>query len=268
MNRRALEIRFLSFAVGRKTILQNVSASIGEGETWSLIGANGAGKSTLLKCLMRIHTGWTGDVLLFGRRLMSFTQRELARRMAYVPQPGNDHRFPYTVHEFVRMGRYAYRGPFGATHAGDSAAIADAVALAGIEPLLDRTLDTLSGGERQKVFIAAALAQGADVLLLDEPTAFLDYRHQAEVASLLRGINRERGTTILTVTHDVNAAILTGGHVLALREGRVAWQGHAAELMCAQRLNAIFDATFRFLDDPETGLRLVAPQGLPWGYCG
>jgi iron complex transport system ATP-binding protein len=261
----ALDIRSLSFSAGGASILRNISARIGAGETWSIIGANGAGKSTLLKCLMRIHTGWTGEVRLFDRRLACYSQRELARRMAYVPQPGGDQRFPYTVYEFVRMGRYAYSGPFGSAHLGDRKAIAHAMARAGIETFAGRTLDTLSGGERQKVFIAAALAQGGDVLLLDEPTAFLDYRHQAEVARILHTINRETSATILRVTHDVNAAILTGGYALALREGEVAWCGRADELMCEERLNAIFDATFRFLDDPVTGLRLVAPQGL---ICG
>ena len=265
MNEVALDIDGLSYSVRGSAILRNVSARIGVGETWSIIGANGAGKSTLLKCLMRIHRGWTGRVRLFDRDLASCSQRRLARTMAYVPQPGGAQSFPYTVGEFVRMGRYAYAGPFGSAHEGDRRAIETAIARAGVEPFVDRTLDTLSGGERQKVFIAAALAQGGDVLLLDEPTAFLDYRHQAEVSDILHAINRETNATVLSVTHDVNAAILTGGRVLALRDGAVAWCGNADELLCEQRLNTIFDATFRFLDDPATGLRLVAPQGTARG---
>lgn len=261
MSRPALEIESLSFSIRGSTILRDVSAHIGAGETWSIIGANGAGKSTLLKCLMRIHTGWSGGVRLFGRPLASFSQRKLARRVAYVPQPGGDQRFPYTVRAFVRMGRYAYSGPFGAAHPDDRETIDAAMARANVEGFAERTLDTLSGGERQKVFIAAALAQGGDVLLLDEPTAFLDYRHQAEVSKILNEINRVSGATILTVTHDVNAAILTGGHVLALRDGKVAWKGPTEALADAQRLSDIFDAAFRFIDDPVTGLRLVAPQG-------
>ena len=261
MSQAALEIESLSFSIRGSSILRNVSAHIGAGETWSIIGANGAGKSTLLKCLMRIHTGWSGGVRLFGRDLTSYSQRELARRVAYVPQPGGDQRFPYTVRAFVRMGRYAYSGLFGTTHPDDWGTIDAAMARANVEDFAERTLDTLSGGERQKVFIAAALAQGGDVLLLDEPTAFLDYRHQAEVSKILNEINRVSGATIVTVTHDVNAAILTGGRVLALRNGRVAWDGPTDELACERRLGDIFDATFRFIDDPVTGLRLVAPQG-------
>jgi iron complex transport system ATP-binding protein len=261
MSEPALEIDQLSFSVHGTEILRGVCARIGAGETWSILGANGAGKSTLLKCLMRIHTGWTGKVRLFGRPMESFSQRELARRVAYVPQPGGDQRFPYTVREFVRMGRYPYSGPFGTAHPGDAAAIDSAMKRAGVEQFADRSLDTLSGGERQKVFIAGALAQGGDILLLDEPTAFLDYRHQAEVSEILHNINRESGGTVITVTHDVNAALLTGGHSLALRHGEAAWSGPAEELACEERLKSIFDATFRFIDDPVTGLRLVAPQG-------
>jgi iron complex transport system ATP-binding protein len=261
MSEPALFIESLSFTIGGRTILRDVSARIETGEMWSIIGPNGAGKSTLLKCLMRIHTGWSGRAYLHGRDLHQYAQRELARSVAYVPQPGGDQRFPYTVGQFVRMGRYAYAGPFGTAHPGDQAAIDAAMRRAEVLEFSDRTLDTLSGGERQKVFIAAALAQGGDVLLLDEPTAFLDYRHQAEVAEILHSINQESGVTILSVTHDVNAAMLTGGQVLALRDGEVAWTGPTEELACEKNLGDIFGASFRFLDDPVTGLRLVAPQG-------
>jgi iron complex transport system ATP-binding protein len=261
MSEPALFIESLSFTIGGRTILRDVSARIETGEMWSIIGPNGAGKSTLLKCLMRIHTGWSGRAYLHGRDLHQYAQRELARSVAYVPQPGGDQRFPYTARQFVRMGRYAYAGPFGTAHPGDQAAIDAAMRRAEVLEFSDRTLDTLSGGERQKVFIAAALAQGGDVLLLDEPTAFLDYRHQAEVAEILHSINRESGATILSVTHDVNAAMLTGGQVLALRDGDVAWTGPTEELACEKNLGDIFGASFRFLDDPVTGLRLVAPQG-------
>jgi len=262
MGNPALAVESLSLSIHGQTILRDVSVDIGVGETWSIIGPNGAGKSTLLKCLMRIHTGWRGQVSLHGQDLATYSQRELARQVAYVPQPGGDQRFPYSVREFIRMGRYAYSGPFGTTHPGDGAAIAVAMKHANVETLAERTLDTLSGGERQKVFIAAALAQGGDVLLLDEPTAFLDYRHQAEVAHILRAINRESNATILTVTHDVNAAMLTGGRVLALQSGEVVWCGTTQELACERTLERVFGASFRFLDDPVTGLRLVAPQGV------
>lgn len=261
MTEPALEIRNLSFAMRGQPILRDISARIGAGETWSIIGANGAGKSTLLKCAMRVHHGWTGQIRVRGRALSSYSQRELARHVAYVPQPGGDQQFPYRVGEFIRMGRYPYAGPFGSSHEGDAQAIQSAMDRAGVAAFADRTLDTLSGGERQKVFIAAALAQGGDILLLDEPTAFLDYRHQGEVSNILKAINRDAGATIVTVTHDVNAAFLAGGKALALREGRVVFAGDTQALADEKVLADIFQAPFRFIDDPVTGLPLVAPQG-------
>lgn len=261
MQKTALSIDSISLSMHGKSILRNVSARIGCGEIWSIIGPNGAGKSTLLKCLMRIQGSWTGRVVLQGRNLAELSQRELARQVAYVPQPGNNQAFSYTVREFVQMGRYAWSGPFGTRHPGDKAAIENAMQLTNTLCFADRTLETLSGGERQKAFIAAALAQESSLLLLDEPTAFLDYRHQSEVAQIIHRLNRECQATILNVTHDVNAAMLTGGFVLALREGEVVWTGPSNELGCERTLNLIFEAKFRFLEDPVTGLRLVVPQG-------
>ena len=261
MKEPALAIDSLSLALHGKPILRRVSANFGAGEIWSIIGPNGAGKSTLLKCLMRIHPGWTGRVRLRGRDLAGLSQRELARQMAYVPQAGGSQAFPFTVREFVQMGRYAWSGFFGAPHPADREAVASAIRRAGLEPFANRALDTLSGGERQKVFLAAALAPGSGILLLDEPAAFLDYRHQAEVAGILRRLNRECGVTIVSVTHDVNAAIQAGGHVLALREGEAVWEGLAYDLPDASVLQSIFETDFRFLEDPATGQRLVVPQG-------
>jgi iron complex transport system ATP-binding protein len=259
----ALELESLSFEMNGRSVLRDVSVTINAGDRWSIIGPNGAGKSTLLKCLMRIYTAWSGKVRLFGRPLENFTQRELARRIAYVPQPGNVVRFPYTVREFVSMARYPYATPFSAHRAGDTAAVESALARTGVEDLANRSLTTLSGGELQKAYIAGALAQGGDILLLDEPTAFLDYRHQAEVIELLQQINQESGAAILTVTHDVNTAIITGGSALALREGAVVFSGVVSELACEKKLGDVFGASFRFLEDTATGLRLVAPQGMP-----
>lgn len=257
----ALEVESLSLSIRDTDILRNISVRFRQGEIWSVIGANGAGKSTLLRCLMRIHRDWRGRVRLFGKPLDSYSQRELARRVAYVPQAGSYPSFSYTVSEFVRMGRYPYTGPFSAAHPGDGAAVHSAMSRAGVERFAGRSLLTLSGGERQKVFIAAALAQEADVLLMDEPTAFLDYRHQAEVMDILRSINEESDALIVNVTHDVNEAIQTGGLVLALREGEVAWSGPMRELTEGSRLKQIFQAEFRILDDPFTGRRIVIPRG-------
>lgn len=258
----AFEVEGLSLTIAGSPILREVGFRIGQGENWSILGTNGAGKSSLLRCLLRLQPGWTGSVRVLGRTLPHWPQRELARHVAYVPQAGGEMGFAYTVRELLRMARYAYSGPFGIARPGDQAAIDEALARAGVATLAERTVETLSGGERQKVLLAAALAQGAEVLLLDEPTAFLDYRHQAEVAAILKEVNQTCGTTVVTVTHDVNAAIAAGGQVLALRDGEVAWQGAVSQLTEGDRLERIYGARFRFLHDPVSGARLVAPQGL------
>lgn len=255
----ALAVEALSFSLRGKSLLQEISATIELGQRYSIIGGNGAGKSTLLKCLMRIHHGWRGRVTLHGRDLAEYSQRELARRLAYVPQPVEAPNFPYSVREFVRMGRYSYSGPFGTPHAEDGDAIEAAMARAGVLPFASRALENLSGGERQRVFIAAALAQGSEILLLDEPTAFLDYRHQAEIAELLQALSQEEGRTIVTVTHDINTALRSGGGVIALREGKLIWSGSVRELNDQTILTRIFDVPFRFVDDPLSNQQLVIP---------
>ncbi len=261
MTEPAIAIDLLSLSVRGKAILQGVSARMDTGQFWSIIGPNGAGKSTLLKCLLRIHAGWTGAVRFFGKDAASYSQRELARCLAYVPQQGEDQLFSYTVREFVRMGRYPFAGPFGAGHEDDEAVVEAAMERVGVLEFSSRRMEGLSGGERQKAYIAAALVQEAPVLLLDEPTAFLDYHHQKEVFDLLQALQREQRATVVSVTHDVNAAMLAGGMALALREGQVVYGGRASGLADTALLRRIYGARFRLIDDAETGLQFVAPQG-------
>ena len=256
-----LEIQDLSLRLSDQTILREISLQVSEGERWSIIGANGAGKSSLLKCLMRLHGHWEGQVRLYGQDLRGFSQRELARRVAYVAQPGHEAPPAFTARQFVNLGRYAFAGPFGAANAGDAEAVEQALARTGLGSLAERTMDTLSGGECQKVHLAAALAQQAPILLLDEPTAFLDYRHQTEVAAILGDVNRNCGSTIISVTHDVNTALATGGMVLALAAGRVVWSGSTEDLADPELLHRIYQARFRLLDDPATGRPVVVPAG-------
>lgn len=255
----AVEIDRFSFAVGGKPILREVSFAVAAGEYLSVIGPNGAGKTTLLKCIDRLAAGGTGSIHVFGRPLERYRQRELARRISYVPQ-ADGRLFPYTVHEFVLMGRYPHLAPLSGFGRDDRLAVDEAMEQAGVAAFARRRLATLSGGERQKVFVAAALAQGAEVLLLDEPTTFLDYRHQAEVRELLARLNRDRGTTVVAVTHDVNQAALDSHRVLALRAGAVAFLGPPAELMNASCLAAIYGTGFVLVDHPCAGLPIVVPR--------
>ena len=257
MNETALEVRGFSFRIGAKPILRDVSFSVAAGEYLSIVGPNGAGKTTLLKCIDRVLTGGTGAIAVFGRALAEFSQRDLARRLSYVPQSGGP-AFPFSVIEFVRMGRYPYLGPFASVDRQGQQAIDEALALTGTAEFADRMLDTLSGGERQKVFLAAALAQQADILLLDEPTTFLDYRHQAEIRDLLARVNR-RGTTIVSVTHDLNRAVLDSRRVLALCGGEVAFWGMPNEIMRHEVLERIYQTEFFLASHPQAAVPIVLP---------
>ncbi len=259
MDKAVIEVKNFSYSIGRKPILRDLSLSVKEGEYLSIIGPNGAGKSTFLKCLTRIYTGVRGTILIKQKPLESYGQKALARVVSYVPQAG-DYVPPFTVGEFVLMGRYPRLSPFSLTTMEDKRAVEKALEMTGTEEFESRQLSTLSGGERQKVFIAAALAQSTEILLLDEPTTFLDPKHQYEINSIIKRINTESGVTVLSVTHDINSAVLYSKRVLALKHGRVAFHGAPGELMNNLTLSAIYDKTFTFAAHPETGAPLIVPE--------
>lgn len=254
-----IEVRGLSLAIGGKQILRDVSLAVHPGEYLSIVGPNGAGKTTLLRCLLRILRPSGGEVLVAGRPLESYSQRQLARVLSYVPQT-IESGLPYTVSEMVMMGRYAYFRPLAPISKADRQIVCDTLERTGLVELAERPIATLSGGERQKVFIAAALAQQAQVLLLDEPTTFLDYRHQAEVCRLLVEVNRTLGSTIVAVTHDVNTAALHSRQIVALRQGQVAFDGAPQELMRPEVLARIYDSPLLMVTHPTANLPVIVPQ--------
>jgi iron complex transport system ATP-binding protein len=253
-----LDIRNFCFRIDSKEILRDVSFSVHRGEHLAIVGPNGAGKSTLLKCIDRILTGGTGLIQVCGRPLESYRQKELARRISYVPQ-ADGRVFPFTVEQFVLMGRYPYLSPFSSIRREDRDVVRQALEMTGTSEFADRPLNTLSGGERQKVLIAAALAQGAEVLLLDEPTTFLDYHHQAEIHTLLGRVNKQSGVTIVAVTHDVNHAALEADRVLALCRGSVAFCGPPSDLMQPDVLRKIYGTELVLVNHPTTAMPMIVP---------
>jgi iron complex transport system ATP-binding protein len=261
VNAPAVEVRGLGVRIGAAEIVRDVSFRVAEGEFVSIVGPNGAGKTTLLKCLNRILPAEAGQILVQGRPLRRYSQSQLAVSVGYVPQGGAEN-VPFTVYEFVMMGRYPHLSAFSSPGPEDERAVLHALELTGAAELVDRYCGTLSGGERQRVMIAAALAQDARILLLDEPTTFLDPHHQADILHLLAGLNRESGVTVLAVTHDLNAAALTSDRVLALRDGGLVFSGSATELMEDATLETVFGRRFPFVAHPDGGQRLIVPEAV------
>ena len=256
MKNSVVDVEHVSFQIGDKLILDDVSFNVCEGEYLSIIGPNGAGKTTLLKLVANILKNQTGDISICGKRLTAYDQKTLAKLISYVPQ-GAGALFPFTVYEFVMMGRYPHLSSFTPISSDDKDAVDKALALTDTSEFAKHNVNTLSGGERQKVFIAAALAQGASIMLLDEPTTFLDPRRQAEIGAILKNINRESGITIVSVTHDINSAISSSDKLIALKNGQLVFSGSPAELMSQGRLEDIFDISFLFANHPGRNLPVL-----------
>jgi ABC-type cobalamin/Fe3+-siderophores transport system ATPase subunit len=239
-----LATRNLEWHAGGRSILGPLDLAVVQGECLAVVGPNGAGKTTLLRCLTGLLRPSRGALFFGGRPFAELSRRELARRIAYVPQI-RPSRVPLTVEEMVMLGRYPHLSPLQiAPRARDFAAVDEALALVGIEPLRKRPADELSGGERQAVFIAAALAQESEVLVLDEPTIHLDARHQHDLAALLLRLKSDSARTVVLATHDLNLASLLGDRLLALAAGRSLALGPPAEIVRPEVLARLFQARF------------------------
>jgi iron complex transport system ATP-binding protein len=249
----------ISLNRAERPVLNTVSFILRPGQRLALVGPNGAGKTTLLKCLNRILTGWSGSIVLAGRKLATYGHRELARWMAYVPQTGVPNS-PFSVESFVNMGRYPYQGFLARPNREDHLAVDEALDLTDTMFLRDRPLHTLSGGERQRVILAAALAQEARILLLDEPTVFLDPQHEAAFYEVLTRVHKERDLTMITATHDLNRAVLMYDQVVALKQGRVLFSGVPVEFMTCTVLQNVYNNPFLLISHPKNGHPMVLPE--------
>jgi iron complex transport system ATP-binding protein len=225
-----------------------------------LLGPNGSGKTTLLRILAGILTPAFGEVSVAGRPMALLTRRELARRVAVVPQETRA-TFDYSVLEMVLMGRYPHLGPFELEGPADLAMAKEALAATGTAAFGARRFATLSGGEKQRVVIAGALAQASDTLLLDEPTAALDLHYQLEIAALLRRLNKERSTTMIVSTHDLNLAASLCEHVVLLKAGRVIAQGRTSDTLTARNIRLLYDVDADVTFHARAGHLTVVPIG-------
>jgi ABC-type cobalamin/Fe3+-siderophores transport system ATPase subunit len=254
-----LEAKNFSFSIGEKEILRDVSFAVRRGEYVAIAGPNGAGKTTLLKCFDRIFTGGAGELLIDGISRDRFRQKAIARLVAYVPQ-ADSRTIPFTVEQFLLMCRYPYLSPFASVKKTDRLAVSEAMMQTNTAQFAGRPISTLSGGERQKVYIAAALAQGAHIWLLDEPTTFLDYNRQNEILSLLASVNKDFGVTILAVTHDLNHAVLEADRVVALKAGVVVFNGEPTGIMKHDVLEQIYDTPLLMVEHPLKNISMIVPN--------
>jgi ABC-type cobalamin/Fe3+-siderophores transport system ATPase subunit len=248
----------VTVALGGSDVVRDVGITLAPAAITALVGPNGSGKSTLLRTLARVAKPRSGSVLLDGQDLHALPTREVARKLALLPQ---DATAPegITVRQLVELGRQPHLGRLGFLRRDDAAAVRWALEAARVAALGDRVVDTLSGGERQRAWLALALAQRTAVLLLDEPTTYLDVRHQLEALSLVRRLNREHGLTVCWVLHDLNAAAAFSDSMVWMRDGQVLARGTPAELMTPELVHRTFDVEAAVVADPRSGQPVVLP---------
>ncbi|MFD3366189.1 ABC transporter ATP-binding protein [Streptomyces albidoflavus] len=250
----------LTLGYADRTVIDSLDLAVPPGRITVIVGANACGKSTLLRSMSRLLAPRAGRVLLDGRQVHRFPAKELARTMGLLPQsplaPEG-----ITVSDLVGRGRHPHQGVFSRWSREDDAAVASALEATQTEELAERAVDELSGGQRQRVWIAMALAQQTDLLLLDEPTTFLDVSHQVEVLDLLTDLNAGRGTTIVMVLHDLNLAARYADHLIALADGRLHAQGTPSEVLTEETVRAVFGLDSRIIEDPVSGRPLMLPIG-------
>lgn len=251
----------LSLAYDSNLVVDQLSISVPSGKLTALIGPNGCGKSTLLRGLARLLRPQHGRIDLDGAAIATMPTRELAKRLGILPQtpvvPQG-----LTVRELVAQGRYPHQRWFQQWSAEDERLVAGALAMTGMAELADYAIDALSGGQRQRAWIAMALAQDTDLLLLDEPTTYLDLAHQIEVLQLLQRLNREAGRTIVMVVHDLNHAARYAQHVVAMLAGQIVVAGTPHEVITAELVRRVFGVEADIVPDPRSGAPLCIPQAL------
>ncbi|MCP9000105.1 ABC transporter ATP-binding protein [Pseudarthrobacter sp. RMG13] len=255
-----LSAQDLTLKYDHRCVVDGLTADIPEGKVTMIVGANACGKSTLLRGLSRLLKPASGTVTLDGKDIHARPARELARTLGLLPQhptaPDG-----IAVRDLVGRGRYPHQGFFRSWSTDDDAAVQRALEATETLELAERNVDELSGGQRQRVWIAMALAQETDVLLLDEPTTYLDLAHQVEVLDLVTDLNRKRGTTVAIVLHDLNLAARYADHVIAMKGGEIVALGDPITVVTETLVRNVFGLESRVIPDPVSGTPLIIPIG-------
>ncbi|MCC3294112.1 ABC transporter ATP-binding protein [Arthrobacter sp. zg-Y411] len=255
-----LSAQKLELGYDERKVVESLSLELPAGKITIVVGANACGKSTLLRGLARLLKPTGGTVYLNGKDIHSLPSRQVARTLGLLPQTPTAPE-GITVADLVGRGRYPHQGWFRQWTPEDDTAVAAALAATQTDQLASRNVDELSGGQRQRVWIAMALAQETDILLLDEPTTFLDVTHQIEVLDLITDLNRRSGTTVAIVLHDLNLAARYADHLVAMKNGRIAAEGAPADVVTEDLVRDVFGLASRVIPDPVSGTPMVVPLG-------
>jgi iron complex transport system ATP-binding protein len=253
-----LRAESVTVGYGADPVVRDLDLAVPDGRVTTIVGPNGCGKSTLLRTMARLLTPASGRVLLDGRPVHDLPTRDVARRLALLPQ-GPVAPDGLLVRDLVGRGRHPHQRWFRQWSPDDEQVVESALELTDTAHLRDRPLDQLSGGQRQRAWIAMTLAQDTDLMLLDEPTTYLDLAHQVEVLDLVTRLNRERGRTVVMVLHDLNLAARYSDHVVVMRAGVIVAEGAPSAVFTGELLAAAFGLDADVLSDPRTGLPIVVP---------
>ena len=253
-----INVENLSISFDEKSILKGISCEIFQGDFLSIIGPNGAGKSTILKCICGLIDGWSGSISIDEKPLKNFAPKERAKLISYVPQSVQN-RLPFSVFEFVAMGRYPHLSPFSSLDKSDRDLIENALKSVQMQNFRDRKMDTLSGGERQMVMIAAGLAQGGNALILDEPINFW-LSPQVEVMQTLKNLNETQNLSIVTVNHDLQSALNFSSKLIAIKNGKLFRAGTPLEFADADFLKDLYETNFQKISIDNRNF--IFPEGL------
>ncbi|MDK7884103.1 ABC transporter ATP-binding protein [Corynebacterium striatum] len=255
-----LTAKDISLGYGERDIITGLSVDIAPGKVTSIVGPNGCGKSTLLRSLSRLLRPTGGEIFLDGKAISEIPTKQLAASLGLLPQspiaPDG-----IVVADLVGRGRTPHQGLLGRWSQEDYDIVQESMEMTGVAELAERSIDELSGGQRQRVWIAMALAQRTDILLLDEPTTYLDIKHQLEVLDLLVELNETHGTTIAMVIHDLNLAARYSDELIAVSNGNVYTQGSPQDVMTQQTVKDVFGVDSVIVEDPVSGLPAVMPIG-------
>lgn len=255
-----LQAKDLAIGYGERTIVNQLNLTVPKGKISVIIGANGCGKSTMLKSFARLLKPKNGAVLLDGKMLQKYPTKKLAQNLGLLPQS------PIVpegikVTDLISRGRFPYQKPFKGLDKQDFAAMEEAMEMMGVKELAERNVDELSGGQRQRVWIALALAQQTDILLLDEPTTYLDIAYQIEILDALTQLNREKKTTIMMVLHDINLSARYADHLFAMKNGKLVAQGPPEEIITKEIVKEVYGLDCVIRCDPITNAPMIVPCG-------